>query len=121
MYCREFRTRSSSSRFGRGKSRFGKRVCTSPEPHALRKPDTRLATHPVGSTSHSRFLLARLEATPDSTAAPRKIRLLIRRADVNLQVIVADAANDIGTECVAAEFSSGVSVHETNFAARPTQ
>ena len=49
------------------------------------------------------------------------VKFLITRADVNLQMFVADAAHDVTAEQIAAKFPAGVPIHETDFAAGPNQ
>src|SRR5690349_18545629 len=51
----------------------------------------------------------------------REMRLFVARADVYLQMIVADAAHYIRTEFIPAEFSAGMAVHESDLAASPRQ
>ena len=47
------------------------------------------------------------------------VKFLIRRANVDLHVLVADAAHEIGTKKIAAELPAGVTIHEADFAAGP--
>ena len=49
------------------------------------------------------------------------MRLFVTRADVDLQMIVADAAHYIRGELVTAEFATRMTIHEANFAAGPTE
>src|SRR5690348_3548048 len=61
------------------------------------------------------------ERVPDSTMRMREMRLLVARADVYLQMLVADAAHYIRAEFVPAEFSAGMTIHEADLAAGPGQ
>jgi len=49
------------------------------------------------------------------------VKFLIRCADVDLHVLVADAASDVTAKLVAAEFTAGVPVIETDLAPGPNQ
>jgi len=51
----------------------------------------------------------------------REMGFFVSRADVELQMIVANAAHDVSAECVPAKFSALVAVHESDFAAGPGQ
>jgi hypothetical protein len=45
------------------------------------------------------------------------VKFVVGSADVDVDFIVAHFAHDVAAEQVASEFSSGVPIHEANFAA----
>ena len=122
------RTQSNSSRRGRGTSRFGKSLCISHALQLLRRPDKLIRECRAK-------LLEREVETKDRRVSPNRqfaqgsrpptrksaVKFLIRCADVDLQMFVADAASDVASEFVAAEFSRRVTVHEADFAAGPCE
>src|SRR6476620_7662981 len=61
---------------------------------------------------------ARSSRTPARNAA---VKFLLQYADVDLHMLVADAAGDVASELVATEFSRRVTVHEADLATGPNE
>ena len=122
------RTRSNSSPRGHDKFRFGKSLCIFPASRLRRRPD-RLIRKCRAKLLERQFQtkerraspnrqLARVSRTPARNAA---VKFLIRCADVDLHMFVADAASDVAAKFVTAEFAARVPIIESDFSAGPNE
>lgn len=123
------KTQSSSSLSVHGKRRCDKSLCISHEPRPFRRRDRLVRQWCRGKSSErelerkggknsSNRQFARLSRT---RAREMPVKFLIRSADVDLHFVVADAAYDVASEFVAAEFSARVTVHEADFTTGKSQ
>src|SRR5205814_1666089 len=122
------KTRSNSSPRDRGKFRFDKLLCISPgrEPRHRQGKSIRYLRRAKPSERQLQRMIA--TAFPNrrfaraSMPRARVVRFLVARADVNLQMLVADAAHDVTSKFVSAEFAAGrMTIEESDFAAGPNQ